>query len=108
MIDEKGIHSILSVQKRQQDVFLNIFILLDQTRKLMALVSHQELWQVELAQTHPKEADVVVGVPIWKCRCPWVCIESGIPWYGFVKNSYVEEPLLNPSNQPVLPVLELS
>ena len=49
MIDEKGIHSDnFLCTKRQQDVFLNIFILLDQTRKLMALVSTiQELWQVE-------------------------------------------------------------
>ncbi|WP_330617911.1 amidophosphoribosyltransferase [Mobilitalea sibirica] len=101
MIDEKGIHSDTSLcnQKIAKCVFEYIYFARPDTRFDGVSVYNSRIMAGRiLAQTHPVEADVVVGVPdSGNAAALGYALEAGIPFgMAFVKNSYVGRTFIKP------------
>ena len=101
MIDEKGIHSDTSMcgQKTAKCIFEYIYFARPDTHIDGVSVYNSRIIAGKiLAQTHPVEADVVVGVPdSGNAAAMGYAMESGIPFQmAFVKNSYVGRTFIKP------------
>lgn len=101
MINENGIHSDTSQcgVKTAKCVFEYIYFARPDTRFDGISVYNSRIMAGRiLAQTHPVEADVVVGVPdSGNAAALGFALESGIPFgMAFVKNSYVGRTFIKP------------
>jgi len=101
MIDEKGIHSDTSLctKKTARCIFEYIYFARPDTKIDGISVYNSRIMAGRiLAQTHPVEADVVVGVPdSGNAAALGYALESGIPFgMAFVKNSYVGRTFIKP------------
>ncbi len=101
MIDEEGIHSDTSQcgQKISKCIFEYIYFARPDTRFDGVSVYNSRIMAGRiLAQTHPIDADVVVGVPdSGNAAALGYALESGIPFgMAFVKNSYVGRTFIKP------------
>lgn len=101
MINEDGIHSDTSQcgRKIAKCVFEYIYFSRPDTRFDGISVYNSRIMAGRiLAQTHPAEADVIVGVPdSGNAAALGYALESGIPFgMAFVKNSYVGRTFIKP------------
>jgi amidophosphoribosyltransferase len=101
MINENGIHSDTSLcsPKVSKCIFEYIYFARPDTRFDGVSVYNSRIMAGRiLAQTHPVEADVVVGVPdSGNAAALGFALESGIPFgMAFVKNSYVGRTFIKP------------
>ena len=101
MINEKGIHSDTSQcgQKTAKCIFEYIYFARPDTRFDGVSVYNSRIMAGRiLAQCHPVDADVVVGVPdSGNAAALGYALESGIPFgMAFVKNSYVGRTFIKP------------
>lgn len=101
MIDREGIHSDTSLcgQRNTKCIFEYIYFLRPDTRFDGVSVYNSRIMAGRiLAQTHPVDADVVVGVPdSGNAAALGYALESGIPFgMAFVKNSYVGRTFIKP------------
>lgn len=101
MINEDGIHSDTSQCDRKiaKCVFEYIYFSRPDTRFDGISVYNSRIMAGRiLAQTHPAEADVIVGVPdSGNAAALGYALESGIPFgMAFVKNSYVGRTFIKP------------
>ncbi len=101
MINEDGIHSDTSQCGKQiaKCVFEYIYFSRPDTRFDGISVYNSRIMAGRiLAQTHPVEADVIVGVPdSGNAAALGYALESGIPFgMAFVKNSYVGRTFIKP------------
>lgn len=101
MINEEGIHSDTSHcgNKISKCIFEYIYFARPDTRFDGVSVYNSRIMAGRiLAQTHPVEADVVVGVPdSGNAAALGYALEAGIPFgMAFVKNSYVGRTFIKP------------
>jgi amidophosphoribosyltransferase len=101
MIDDKGIHSDTSLcgEKNAKCIFEYIYFARPDSRFDGVSVYNSRIMAGRiLAQTHPVEADVVVGVPdSGNAAALGYALESGIEFgMAFVKNSYVGRTFIKP------------
>ena len=101
MINEDGIHSDTSLcqSKKARCIFEYIYFARPDTRIDGISVYNSRIMAGRiLAQTHPVDADVVVGVPdSGNAAALGFALESGIPFgMAFVKNSYVGRTFIKP------------
>lgn len=101
MIDNDGIHSYMTQQtcKHARCIFEYIYFARPDTHFDGVSVYNSRIMAGRiLAQTHPVEADVVVGVPdSGNAAALGYALESGIPFgMAFVKNSYVGRTFIKP------------
>lgn len=101
MIDQDGVHSDTSMcgQKTAKCIFEYIYFSRPDTRFDGVSVYNSRIMAGRiLAQTHPVEADVVVGVPdSGNAAALGYALESGITFgMAFVKNSYVGRTFIKP------------
>ncbi len=101
MINEDGIRSIATLPspKAAKCVFEYIYFSRPDTRFDGVSVYNSRIMAGRiLAQTHPVEADVIVGVPdSGNAAAMGYALESGIPFgMAFVKNSYVGRTFIKP------------
>lgn len=101
MIDKDGIHSDTSQcsQKIAKCIFEYIYFCRPDTKFDGVSVYNSRIMAGRiLAQTHPVDADVVVGVPdSGNAAALGYSLESGIPFgMAFVKNSYVGRTFIKP------------
>mgnify|MGYP000002603553 FL=1 len=101
MINNEGIHSYMSHENRKEArcIFEYIYFARPDTRFDGVSVYNSRIMAGRiLAQTHPVEADVVVGVPdSGNAAALGYALESGIPFgMAFVKNSYVGRTFIKP------------
>lgn len=101
MINKDGIHSDTSLcgQKISKCIFEYIYFSRPDTRFDGVSVYNSRIMAGRiLAQTHPVEADVIVGVPdSGNAAALGYALESGIPFdMAFVKNSYVGRTFIKP------------
>lgn len=101
MIDKEGIHSDTSLcqPKTARCIFEYIYFARPDTRFDGVSVYDSRIMAGRiLAQTHPANADIVVGVPdSGNAAALGYALESGIPFgMAFVKNSYVGRTFIKP------------
>jgi len=101
MINQDGIHSDKSLcqEKQARCIFEWIYFARPDTRIDGISVYNSRIMAGRiLAQTHPVEADIVVGVPdSGNAAALGYALESGIPFgMAFVKNSYVGRTFIKP------------
>lgn len=101
MINEDGIHSDTSLcqEKQARCIFEWIYFARPDTRIDGISVYNSRIMAGRiLAQTHPVDADIVVGVPdSGNAAALGYALESGIPFgMAFVKNSYVGRTFIKP------------
>jgi len=101
MIDENGLHSDKSLcgSNKARCIFEYIYFARPDTHfDGISVYNSRVMAGRILAQTHPVEADVIVGVPdSGNAAAMGYALESGIPFgMAFVKNSYVGRTFIKP------------
>ena len=101
MIDEEGIHSDTTLCQSQKAVCIFEYIYFSRPDSYfdgVSVYNSRIMAGRILAQTHPVEADLVVGVPdSGNVAAIGFACESGIPYgMAFVKNSYVGRTFIKP------------